>query len=498
MSTYILRGFISYPELIDNSVGTVAPLGELSKHALTFSRETGIYKETAYPGVQLYTFDSREEGVGMTPVPDSVKSFVLQFGRHILQDAKAERYSDDSNVTQARLNQDFGTLITELNVGAMATDGALWLPEWVSFRLRSMDSYIRLWFANDAFEQQYSQYEYAFIAPVANLDDLHANEAQVEAALAQQTYGKITEAIEQERGAYPYTHLMVRGYPWVSGDLEKPMDWTILIYGSAGTDLDRIRIALSDWIVANSSYTREEWLPVLPDIFAPTEFIISPLWHQYAIPNKTVQAGIHSPIVAIADVDSVTRETLKGVGYNSTERFANTVVTGHPYKSLALLITGSAANRDGKHRINQHFPDYIAITQQNPDFARMEPVTQEWVRRLSEMFRLAESMTTTSPLPSGYYRVYREGVLYLGRDYQNILYLMVSRLSHLALFGPNEDINPDIPDPGLDDSEKEALLTTHLNATNPHEMNIGLLSLPAEMENAELITVYDVRLLLEE
>ena len=39
---YILKGFLSFPTLTNNTVGEVAPLGEISKDSLTYAKETGL------------------------------------------------------------------------------------------------------------------------------------------------------------------------------------------------------------------------------------------------------------------------------------------------------------------------------------------------------------------------------------------------------------------------------------------------------------------------
>lgn len=495
MSTYILRGFISYPSLINNDLGEVAPIGELSKHAYTYSRETGIHRNIQFPDTTLYAFDTQTSDGAWVDLPPAYRDTVLSFSRDIYADARQGRFSDDVNITHQHISGSFSNLIENLKLGEMVTNGDVWMPEWVSFNLKNHDAFIRLWFSDHAFQRQYGQYEYAFIPPVENLDDLHGSLTQVRAALEQRTYQKITEVIEQERGEYPYTRLIARQFAWVGETQEILTDWTVLVYGEAGSDYDSIRVALGEWIVANSSFTREEWLDVLPDIFAPTEFIITPLWHLYAIPNKTVQAGIHTPLVAISETDTILKKTLRGIGYTITERFQNTLSTTHPYKSLAIYMTGSGANRDGKHRISDHFSDYIHVSQQNPDFARMSPNTQRWIRKLSEMLFLSETLTETSLLPAGYYRVVREDVLYLGVSVDGILYLVVSRKSMHDLFGVDDDITPDDPlDPTDPDNEQvlSNMLTDHLNEDNPHAVTMSDFGLSLSLQNQTLITVKGV------
>lgn len=446
MSTYYLRGFITIPKLHNNEPEAVAPFGELSKQAMTYSKESGRYVHPGFEDVALWSFDSRMESGELIEVPDDYSFAALEVGQYIYEWVRDKLLDDNSYNTVQRLETQLGNYIADFVVGNMLSNGDGFYPDWLSFRLNNSDSYVRLWFSDDAFRLQYGQYEYAFVGPVDNLDDLMGTEAQVRAAIALKPFKKIADNIEKVRNDYPYTRLVARDYAWVGPDgTEVPLDWAILVYGLAGVDLDRLRQALAQWILDNSSYTREEWLDRLPDIFAPTEFIITPLWHRYAIPNRTVQAGVHSPWVKLNDIDKILVKTLKGVGYGPQQRFKHTTIANNLYKSLAVMFTGSANNRDDIHLIEKHFPDFFLVSDHRPDFARISPHTQQWMRYLAEMFYIAESMTRYSVIPTGFYRVQRDGVTYVGREYDGILYMMVSRFSMHDFFEPEYTIRPDAP-----------------------------------------------------
>mgnify|MGYP000125471499 CR=1 FL=1 len=56
----VIQGFVVVPHLINNSAGTIAPIGELSTYSRTFTKEKGEYRHGDYPEYQLVTFTSTD------------------------------------------------------------------------------------------------------------------------------------------------------------------------------------------------------------------------------------------------------------------------------------------------------------------------------------------------------------------------------------------------------------------------------------------------------
>ncbi|MES8537219.1 hypothetical protein U6X77_12480, partial [Cutibacterium acnes] len=67
---YIMKAFGLIAPLIDNTRAVVAPVGELSPHAMTYAREKEYLSSAAAPGHTLVVFSNKLDGadVQMDPV----------------------------------------------------------------------------------------------------------------------------------------------------------------------------------------------------------------------------------------------------------------------------------------------------------------------------------------------------------------------------------------------------------------------------------------------
>ena len=434
---YTLKGFISYPEMIDNTVGVVSKLGEISKDSLTYAKETGIYKHAGFPGTLLYSFFSTHDNTTQVKVPDTFRDLSIRVGDFVKTAAFDTRFTESRTAALHELEVELGSAVINLNIGLMVEENGIWMPEWVSFNVTDTDTFIKLWFADESFSLQYDNFEYEFIAPLEDIDDFFRLRAQVVGLIDSITLKETMERVAVVRDVNPYTILKSETYNWVDPNdntFEYPTEWTVMIYGRAGNDLDQIRLALIDRIMANTTYTREEWVEIFPDIFIPTEFIISPMWHKYAIPNQTIQAGMYSPVVGVNEAVSVATNFCLGLGYESEHLTFNTQVLPVAYKTTALLVTGNNLNRDGITEIAGHFPDYTDIPLTHPDFARMTPKTQEWIRLVTTALVYSETLGIYSPVPEGYSRIVRDGVIYLAREYHGVQYMVVTKTSSHEVF----------------------------------------------------------------
>jgi hypothetical protein len=199
----------------------------------------------------------------------------------------------------------------------------------------------------------------------------------------------------------------------------------VLIYGAAGDNVDSIKDALMAHILANSTHSQAEWTAIFPDIFKRTEFIILPLWDQYAIPNRNLATGIYSPQVDLAAV--VAKMKTYATQYPEAHIDTHLTMFTHPYRSLALLSIGSPDNRNEKYKLREIFSDLISVASTSVDFNRMAESTQEWAYELERMLYVAESMSEFTTVPTGMQKIKRNGILYLAKSYLNINYLVVAK-----------------------------------------------------------------------
>lgn len=434
---YILKGFASYSKLHDNTVGATSPIGELSTHALTYAKEHGLYSNDTYPDAGLVSFRSYDSTLDeLISVPVAFRDIVLEIAQWIYDNSINGTLQGTNQILLTGLTNNFGTVIEAIEVGAMISDTSYWMPEWISFKVSGDttfdDNYIKIWFADVPFTQQYDEYEISFIAPLDNLDDFYLNATQVQSLVAGRSMTSLMLKIDEVKAKNPYTYLKSDSYDYHNpNDIAStiPTDWVVILYGIAGNSIDVIKRELQTWILANSSHTIEEWKVLFPDIFTNTEFIITPLWNQYAIPNRTIQAGVYSPISLFLSQIAEGLKTFKGLDYTRNHIVANMVATTSVYKSLSLIAVGGPDNRDGIMKLNEQFTDYIAVPTTSTDFNRMSIKTQEWITLLTEMLIVAEEMDEHSTIPLGMSRLTRDGVIYVVATYDDVQYLVTSKYS---------------------------------------------------------------------
>lgn len=422
---YSLSAFVTIPALVNNQVGVVSPIGELSAKAKTFSREVGLYRMDDYPNTTLHSFSSVQDG-NLVPVDLVIVDPILRIAEFLYARSIDNTLSDDRAFCQQLLVQQFGTTVQFTLVGRMVTNGTYWFPETLTISLiNGGENVLKVWFADAAFRSQCDHYEIVVVPPVEPLDDLHGQRAVVLSMLDQLTIPDHLAKVQALTAQYSQTHVISTNYDWTDKNdptILKATPWTVLVYGNAGNNDDLIREALVTYILANSQWPRSEWEKIYPDLFRPLEFYITPLWDRYSLPNMLTIAGVYSPTVPWREAMRYALATFYGENYqHCTEWLAESHST---YKSLSFVSIGNSKNRNGVFGFEVLWPDYAALSTTHADFARMSLKTQQFSLLLTEMFMHAEQMTPTSDTPNGFSRVRRGDFHYLGKTFNKVLYLV--------------------------------------------------------------------------
>lgn len=438
---YNLKGFMVFAPLANNSVNVIAPLGELSTHCATFSKEKGQYINATYADSKLISFLSQQTAVDgtktLTSVPVVHQNAALMLSQWIYTKAIAQEISLDRDAFQSALQTTFGQSHLDLAFGEIVTDGDRQMPEWVSYKLSgTTDNSVRLWFADDSFRRQYDEYEIGFVAPIAVVDDFFKDPLIVKALVEAWTLTIALEKADALKARKPETVLMNKLYnyhPQTGTVANLGTNWTVVIWGPTGNNPDIIKQELAKWILANSQHTEEEWMDLFPDIFTSTEFIVTPFWEHIAIEQKSITTGVYSPTVPVSELLATSMLTIKGKNYTVDHINENLCVSSTLYGSLCLSICGGPYNREGVKKFNLQWPDYINVSTNSPDYNRMKLPTQEFVNLLYEMLIVAESATLVSDIPVGMARVTRSGIVYIAASLNDILYLVVTKYSMLDI-----------------------------------------------------------------
>ena len=467
-----VKGFASVGDLASNASRNVAMIGELSTYSETFSRDrqlsSGSFKLnpsdslSEEQGIHQTIFScSTTAGVSIVVSPVLLE-FLEELNAWVYASGMRVEFNNNSETTRQLIVGSWATPLYNLQLGAMVQHEGEYYPESITFELTrasltewyenkynttltlSTDynrSQIKIWYSDRAFKAQYDDYLIEIVPPIDNIDDFFRIASAVRGLVNAVTTPMLMNKVRDKADGDPYTESPALEFDWndplTQGNKIKTV-WTFVVYGNAGLSVDAIKERLRQWILANSTHTREEWTAIFPDIFRSTEFIFMPMWNRYAIPNMTTAEGVYSPILDYQDALIASGIVICGVGYNTPHLVNRLAFIGNPYKSVALMVCGGPDNRVGAVALNQVWPDYINVPTMSVDFNRMQPSTQAWITTLQRLLRAAEEATEFSEIPVGFSRIRRRNsqnqvVTYIATTVNNIQYMVVTKLSMLAL-----------------------------------------------------------------
>lgn len=437
MSTmYALKGFANNTLYANNTPGTVNVIGELSNQSLTYSREIGQYVSAAAPDITLVTFLSAQDGVAAA-VDADFSTRQLAIIEWIYTWATQSSGGKDATQFLEDVLTKFQTLAENFECGAIVGDDTHKIPEWVSWQdtgdTTTGDNFVRIWFSDASFAEQYDEFDIVVIPPIDNLNDFFLAGSVVETEVNARTYVQSMTLTQTAKAGYPETILMAETYDYNDPNNAAhlvPTNWTLLIYGPAGDNIDSIKTALQNYILANSDHSRDEWKPILPDIFKRSEFILVPAWDQYSIPQRVVEAGIHSSFMKQTRVLELLTQYASDYPITHVQTYATSF--GHPYKSLGIAVIGSDENRNNDYELVDLYPDWISVSSTSTDFNRQTQDTQDWSELLENLLIAAESMGPATSLPIGLTRLTRNGMLYVVGAADNYEYLVAAKYNFPA------------------------------------------------------------------
>jgi hypothetical protein len=439
--TYVLKGFINNSTFMDATPGAVSTIGELSTQSSTYSTSKASYfQESTAPDLTLISFTSNDSSLGNVAVPTDIATQILQIAAWVYAQTQAVPNPGQiaaATITSGLLNQ-FETSAQNFTCGNMITDGTYWVPEWVQWENTTDATYgsiasgnaniIKIWFVDNSFKTEYDGYEIVVVPPMATLNNFFTPSANVLSLIDAQTYVDTIALTNAARNGNPETILTAETYDYVDPTNANnliPTNWTLLIYGVAGNNIDAIQNALINYILANSTYTQAQWTAILPSLFKQTEFTLIPMWDQYAIPNRNQITGVYSPQANASRALSMMTSVAQS--YSAAQIASNTVVMTFPYNNVALISCGSANNAGNNFQLEDYFPDLLSVPSTSVDFAKMSQATQTFSLLISQMLQAAESLTEYGNVPTGMSTLTRDGIFYLVATLNNVNYLVVCK-----------------------------------------------------------------------
>lgn len=433
----ILKAFAQIGATVDNALGVIAPVGELSPLSRTFVREKTEHVHSEFPNETLISFSYRVDE-SAEQLNDEVAYQVLKAINWTYSKAKLGVFTEQKDSFQQAFIEAFGDTYDLIDSGRMIQFGNYYAPEYMEFSpfQQSGNTRWKVWFADDSFANQFDEFKILVITPLKPVDQFYDDYDTVKPLVDGISQTSIFDRIRAARSVYPETVMRSDVFTWQDRNdktLTIDTDWVTIIYGAAGDNLDSVKEAIRDEILSDTTHTRDEWAEVFPDLFTSTEFIITPMWTDFAVPNKVRETGIYSGVVSVVKALLLSKATAKGVKYTDAHVERVLCIVPSQFRSLMLSVVGGPENRDGIDLFNERYPDYANFYTTHVDFGRMSEETRQFIMLLSEMLMHAEELTPNTGVPQGFNRTTRDGVVYLSKTFNKFLYLVATRYSVEAI-----------------------------------------------------------------
>lgn len=441
-----LNAFVEIPELADNTLEKIGKFGEFSVKARTYTKDIRNYADKdAFPNIELTTTAILDET--STPVPNppaQLTDIALSVSNFFYT-----QYSDNAiplPPSKATLESAVAAevpLIRNVRIGEILEAG---LP---GKRLIDQVRYdcvvngilwrVTLWFSDSKFREQYPLYDIVVIPPLGDIDRMIDTPANVVEAIkgitVDYTINRIAAITSEHSSTTLYTHTIKWNDP--NGSKTKiNTKWTVVIYGAAGNDLDIIKDAIRRYIADNS--TSDKWPIIFPDLYSENEFLLMPLWDVIAAPADSYDDGLYASLIDFKTVNEQAKRVipLSYTGTVAMDKLRSDFlgILSTTYRGLLVMTLGNPNNVDGKTMFDELYPDYMAVSTDRPDFARMSTLTQDFVIKLIETLDIARHYTLNASLDGGYTKATKGNREYIGFDFEGFTYYVLTRTGYLKSF----------------------------------------------------------------
>ena len=249
---YGFKGFMEIDGLQSTTPGQVGTIGDLSSKAQTFSRSLAQYTTPTFPSLMLYSFKSRTESGNIT-IPALLQTQIFAVANWAYQYQRAQTAAITSGAFVAAASAQFSGQAVSFSCGEMIQADGFSFPSfirWINPTLATNSpnagAEVKIWFSDLAFQAQYDEYEIVVVPPIPNISLFHSGAAVVQAAIDAYSHNSLISAIQAASGVYPYTSLQARRFSYVDPtNVQNRImtDWTLLIYGPAGNNIDAMQLA---------------------------------------------------------------------------------------------------------------------------------------------------------------------------------------------------------------------------------------------------------------
>lgn len=430
---YTLHAFATRDEFIDNGTMKISPIGELSTEAETYALDKGIHTLPNIPSTTLFSFKSLRDAAEVE-VPVPVLQNSIELSQWLFNKCLDNTFVANNNIVNQGIQAEYRNRLDRIKIGRVIGDSQnRYMPEFIEFSIKGLneDNRIKIWFVDSSFRQQYPYHDIVVIPAIDNLDDFFGDVDLVLATKVDELLPKIHDKANHLKGKSPYTKILTFNYEWYNPsntEQRKVFPWTVLIYGGINSNLDLIKDAIVKHVLAHSTYERNRWEKIFPDLFVPSEYIIAPLWTRYSVPNKSIVAGMFSPTIKYVEIPEFTKKVFGA--YTEAHLNQNLEISSSLYKSLALFICGHPQNRLAPISFYEKWPEYALMRSVSDDFNRFSLDTQMFVKSLTELLKWADESTPDTELPEHMTRMQRGDIYYVAITIDRVQYIAVMRWNY--------------------------------------------------------------------
>lgn len=431
---YTTKSFVTILPLVKNQVGVDNAIGEITAHSRTFTKNLGMYHNVDYHDFDLRNFLSIDGGQY-----ESLSASLVDKAMTMVNVAWQKTQSQTGPIDRAQLLQDLIVMgasngMSQVSIGTMVTDFRYWLPSWIRFTNTedTRENIHTVWLSDGDFRKDYDDYIIDVVPILDRLDDFFLPAAQVKILVDAVKTSQIMERLDARAAGAPATYRSADEYEYndpnnTNNRFDVPFPANV--YTDIGYDADLIKDAIVQHILDNSSHSSDEWAKIFPDLFKRTEFIIAPWWNKYAAGAKSLQHGVHSPIVTGREAEPWAIRWAPNYSVPHTQ--ANYQIIGFQFRSIVCSAIGHMENRDQKHKLTDIYPDYMNVPTGpgEDDFNRMSLKTQAWSMLMIQLLNAADEWTGTTQLPRGILRVKRGNFTYLAASHERVSFLVLTKMS---------------------------------------------------------------------
>jgi len=198
------------------------------------------------------------------------------------------------------------------------------------------------------------------------------------------------------------------------------------MYKGAVPSSDEVRIAIKEDLLKKTGTVDEDWMDILPDLFASATFMIVPIWHHF------VDNGSGTIIPSQAYGYTMFKDVIRAVYPNYLEENIDKYLEVLPnsVSSILLLSIPSTDNAAQYRKLREIHPTYMALPNGDVNVNKQSSVTRAFAEQLNDKLGALISFNPTegNPQPAGA-KLYN-GSMSVSFTVDGITYYILTRQSY--------------------------------------------------------------------